>query len=175
MIVFCGYSMTVSPKNQCPKCRVFTAVHCALTSGSAGSSRGATRLRLLRGADLVGASKRVRHWRDMKRYEEIRYDQNDQVYSSVISYRFHWNKRTTWNCSYWNSFREPESLWSESALACSAWYAIVPPCDCYAMSTYCDSPTSTALRRSRQVLRPSATRQAATQAGLAPGQSRKSF
>ena len=85
MIVFCGYSMTVSPKNKCLKCRVLTAVHCALTSGSAGSSRGATRLRLLRGADLVGASKRVRHWRDMKRYEEIRYDQNDQVSFLIIS------------------------------------------------------------------------------------------
>ena len=50
----CGFSMTASPKNKCPKCRENSPVSCALTCGSTGSSRGATRLRLLRG-DLVGA------------------------------------------------------------------------------------------------------------------------
>ena len=140
---------SVTSENPCPKypkCQE-NSLSCALTSGSTGSSRGATRLRLLRGVDLVGAS---RSFTCFTRSEgipciESRTKRRDPK-------RDHFSVISVVAGGFFNQNGTVELLGLEH------------------IGTHFEMnvSASTALRRSRQVLRPSVTRQAATQAGLAP-------
>ena len=123
-------------------------------------------------ADLVGASKRVRHWRDMKRYEEIRYDQNDQVSFLIISIGIKEQNGTALIGTNFENLKVSDQsrhlralhdmLLCRRAIATRCrLIAILPP----------PQPCDEAGKCFVQVQ----TRQAATQAGLAPGQSQTSF